>query len=77
MTAILQVVGGGTGLTAISFFIMWITGLIHTKAAMEEKKEEIAELKAAIKLERARGDAGVLAGQIVRDVMISIRRELD
>jgi hypothetical protein len=51
-------------------------GLIHTKAAMDEKKEEIAELKEALRLERARGDAGVLTGQIVRDVMTTLHREI-
>jgi hypothetical protein len=77
MPQLLTLLGGGTGITAISFFVMWITGLIHTKAAMEEKKEEIAELKEALRLERARGDAGVLTGQIVRDVMTSLHREIE
>ena len=58
------------------FFVLWLTGLIHTKAAMDEKKEEIGELKRALELERKRGDAGVLTGQIVRDVMTSLHREL-
>lgn len=76
VSSILQLLGGSTGITAISFFVMWITGLIHTKAAMEEKKEEIAELKEALRLERARGDAGVLTGQIVRDVLTTLHREI-
>jgi hypothetical protein len=73
---VLSLVGGSTGGTAIAFFVLWICGLIHTKAAMDEKKEEIAELKEALRLERARGDAGVLTGQIVRDVMTTLHREI-
>jgi hypothetical protein len=74
---ILSYIGGGTGGTAIVFFVLWLAGLIHTKAAMDEKKEEIGELKRALELERKRGDAGVLTGQIVRDVMTSLHRELE
>jgi dihydroxyacetone kinase-like predicted kinase len=73
---VLKLLGGSTGVSAIMFFTLWLTGQIHTKAAMEEKKEEISELKEALRLERARGDAGVLTGQIVRDVMHSLHREL-
>jgi hypothetical protein len=74
---ILSYIGGGTGGTAVVFFVLWLTGMIHTKAAMDEKKEEIGELKRALELERKRGDAGVLTGQIVRDVMTSLHRELE
>jgi len=72
----LSLIGGSTGGSAIVFFILWICGLIYTKQAMDEKKEEIAELKEALRLERARGDAGVLTGQIVRDVMTTLHREI-
>lgn len=76
MTQLLQLLGGGTGFTAISFFVLWITGTIHTKAEMADKDAQIAELKEALKLERARGDSVVQTGQIVRDVMTSLRKEL-
>jgi hypothetical protein len=84
LTEIVQALGSGTGITAFSFFILWLTGLIHTKAAMddknrqlEKKDEDIAEYKEALRLERQRGDSVVLTGQIVRDVMQSLHRELE
>jgi hypothetical protein len=73
----LSLIGGSTGGSAIVFFILWMCGLIHTKAAMDEKKEEIAELKETIRLERVRGDSAVLTGQIVRDVMTTLHREIE
>ena len=76
VTAILQLLGGSTGITAISFFVMWLTGLIHTKAELDDKQAQIDELKETIKLERTRGDSVVLTGQIVRDVMTSLHKEI-
>jgi predicted nucleic acid-binding protein len=43
---------------------------------LSDKDIQIAELKEALRLERARGDSVVLTGQIVRDVMQSLHREL-
>jgi hypothetical protein len=65
---------GGGGGTAIVFTALWLAGLIHTKSSMEEKKEEIRELKQALALERQRSDAGVVTGQIVRDVFAGLRQ---
>jgi hypothetical protein len=83
LTEIVQALGSGTGITAFSFFILWLTGLIHTKAAMddknkqlEKKDEEIVEYKEALRLERQRGDSVVLTGQIVRDVLQTLHKEI-
>jgi hypothetical protein len=78
MTAseLVQLVGGSTGLTAISFFGMWLTGLIHTRAELEDKNKQIEEYKQALALERARSDTLVATGQIVREVMSGLREEL-
>jgi hypothetical protein len=80
---ILKLLGGSGVSTAIVFTALWLAGIIHTKGAMDDKNKQlsdkdiqIAELKEALRLERARGDSVVLTGQIVRDVMQSLHREL-
>jgi hypothetical protein len=74
--AIAQLVGGSAGGTAIAFFGMWMTGLIHTKAEIDEKNETIKEYKHALELERARSDSLQATGAIVREVMTGLREEL-
>jgi hypothetical protein len=76
VSAIVQVIGGTTGLTAISFFVMWLTGLIHTKAELDDKTKQIDEYKQALKEERARNDNLQATGMIVRDVLTGLREEL-
>jgi hypothetical protein len=75
-SAIAQLVGGSTGGTAIAFFGMWLTGLIHTKAELEDKTKQIDEYKQALKEERARNDNLQATGMIVRDVLTGLREEL-
>lgn len=72
----IQLLGGSAGGTAIVFCGLWLSGLIHTKAAMDDKDEQIAELKQALQLERTRSDTLVATGQIVREVMSGLREEL-
>lgn len=81
---ILKLLGGSGATTAIVFTALWLAGIIHTKGSMDdknktiaEKNEEIAELKEALRLERVRGDASVLTGQIVREVMTSLHKEIE
>ena len=74
---LLALFGGTGGGTALVFCALFITGLIHTKGTVDEKNEEIRELKHALELERQRSDAAVLAGLVVKDVMQGLRREID
>lgn len=85
---VIAVLGGSGGLTAATFCGLWLTGQIHTRAEIDardaelervrgEKDAEIRELKHALGLERQRSDAGVLTGQLVRDVLGGLRREIE
>lgn len=76
LSEVASLVGGGTGGTAILFFCLWMTGLIHTKGEMEDKDKQIAEYKEALKEERARNDSLQTTGMIVRDVLTGLREEL-
>jgi hypothetical protein len=71
-----QLAGGSTGGTAIIFFVLWLSGLIHTKAELDEKDKTIAEYKHALEIERARSDSLQATGVIVREVMSGLREEL-
>lgn len=71
-----QLIGGSTGGTAIAFFALWLTGLIHTKAELDDKDKQIEEYKQALAAERVRSDTLVATGQIVREVMTGLREEL-
>lgn len=77
--------GAGAGVVGVClvFVILFITGRISTQKQLEqaqtryeEMREERDEWKRVAELERARSEAGVVTGQIVRDVMTSLRREL-
>jgi len=59
------------------FCILFISGLIVSKATHDEVKAQRDEYKRALDLERARSEASVVTGQIVRDVMTSLRKELE
>jgi hypothetical protein len=65
--------GGGIGLVMLALFI---TGYIVPKSRVDDIKEERDEWKRTSELERQRADASVAASQIVKDVMISLRKEL-
>jgi hypothetical protein len=74
---ILSLFGGAGGGTAVIFCALFITGQIVSRSAHEDMKAQRDEYKRALELERARADAGVVTGQIVRDVMTSLRKELE
>ena len=74
---ILSLFGGAGGGTAVVFCALFLTGMIVPKATHDEMREQRDEYKRALELEKARAEAGVVTGQIVRDVMTSLRKELD
>jgi hypothetical protein len=62
---------------------LFITGQIVPRSRIDEvrrevreAKEERDEWKKIAENERLRADAGVAAGQVVRDVMMALRKEL-
>lgn len=71
---LLSLFGGASGGTAIVFCVLFVAGLIVPKSTYDEMREDRDEWKRIAELERARGEAGVITGQIVRDVMISLRK---
>lgn len=74
---LLSLFGGSAGGTAVVMLVLFITGMIVPKSAHDEMREERDEWKRTAELERARAEAGVVTGQIVRDVMNGLRKELD
>ena len=58
------------------FVTLFLSDQIVTKRRYEEMREERDEWKRTADLERTRSDANVATGQIVRDVMLSLRKEL-
>lgn len=67
--------GGALVVMAIGFYL-FLSGLIVPKSTLDEMREQRDEWRRTAELERARGDAGVAAGQVVKDVMTSLRKEL-
>ena len=59
------------------FCLLFIAGKIYPKSAYDEIVKQRDEYKRALELERARSEASVVTGQIVRDVMTSLRKELE
>jgi hypothetical protein len=74
---ILSLFGGAGGGTALVFCVLLITGWVVPKPSVDEIRQQRDEYKRALDLERARSEASVVTGQIVRDVMISLRKELE
>ena len=74
---LLSLLGGTSGGTAVVMLVLFITGIIVPKSTHDEMREERDEWKKTAELERARSEAGVVTGQIVRDVMNGLRKELD
>lgn len=84
--------GGAVGLVMLALFITGHivpkgrveesrAELVAALAIAKEEKDEwkkIAEIeRQRADVERQRGDAGVLAGQIAKDIMIGLRKEID
>ena len=73
---LLSLFGGASGGTAIVFCILFITNQIYSKGAYDDLREQRDEWKRAAELNAARAEAGVIAGQVVKDAMQGIRKEL-
>lgn len=74
---LLTLLGGSAGGTAIAFCILFITGIIVPKPVLDDMREQRDEWKRTAELNAARAEAGIAAGQVVKDVMISLRKELE
>lgn len=79
MTArdLLTLFGGAGGGSAVVFCVLFITDMIYSKGAYNQMKADRDDWKRIAELERARADAGVQAGAIVKDVMLGLRKELE
>lgn len=65
--------GGGVGVIILFLFV---TGHIVPKSRVDEIKEERDEWKHMAEVERQRADNLAVTGQIVRDVMTGLHKEL-
>lgn len=77
--------GAGAGVVGVClvFCVLFITGQVSTKKQLEDREAETGRMRAErdewkhiAELERTRADSAVVTGQIVRDVMTSLRKEL-
>jgi hypothetical protein len=64
--------GGFAGLACIGFILKWIVPGWRYEEVLEENKE----LKQELRIQTARGDAGVLAAQVTKELVTGLRREL-
>ena len=67
--------GGALVVMAIGFYL-FLAGLIVPKGTYDEMREQRDEWKRTAELNAARAEAGIAAGQVVKDVMVSLRKEL-
>ena len=67
--------GGALVVMAIGFYL-FVTGTIVPKTTYDEMREQRDEWKRTAELNAARAEAGIAAGQVVKDVMTSLRKEL-
>lgn len=74
---LLSLLGGTTGGTALAFCILFITRQIYPKGTYDDVCEQRDEWKRKAELSDARAEAGVLAAQIAKDVMLGLRKELE
>jgi len=69
--------GGSAGGTAIGFCVLLITGVVVPKWVHVDVRAQRDEWKKTAELNAARADAAVLAGQIAKDLMVGLRKELE
>jgi hypothetical protein len=62
----------GAGVAGV-FCALFLIGLIYPKGYVDDLREELRELKAALAAERTRADAAIAAAQATRDLMTAIR----
>jgi ABC-type hemin transport system ATPase subunit len=65
--------GGGVGLVMLTLFI---TGQVVPKSRVDEIREERDEWRRTAELAQQRAESAVITGQIVRDVMGALKKEL-
>jgi hypothetical protein len=89
-TEILPFLGGSGGAIGVVMLALFITGHIVPKSRIAEINHEKEEIRAErnewkqiaeierqrADVERQRADAGVLAGQIAKDIMQGLRKEI-
>lgn len=74
---VISILSGGGGAIGIVFLALFVSGYVVPKSRVEEEKERSSKLEQALELERQRSDTFVLTSQVVKDVMISLRKELE
>lgn len=74
---LLSLFGGTAGGTAVAFCILFVSDMIYSRGAYNEMRTQRDEWKKAAELNAARAEAGVLAGQIAKDVMLGLHKELE
>lgn len=62
----------GSGVAGV-FCVLFIIGVIYPRSVVNDKDEEIGELKAALAAERSRADAAVAAASATRDILAAIQ----
>ena len=55
--------------------VLFILRVIIPRSELDDRKDEIRELKAALTAERQRADAAVAAAATTRDILLALRRE--
>lgn len=73
---LLTLFGGAGGGTAFVWCILLITRVVVPKGTYDEMVEQRDEWKRTAELNAARAEAGVIAGQVVKDAMQGLRKEL-
>jgi hypothetical protein len=87
---IVSLMGGSGGAVGLLMLALFIVGQVVPKSRIEESKADLEDMKKErdewkqianlerqrADVERQRADAGVLAGQIARDIITGLRKEI-
>ena len=72
------ITGSGGALVVMAIGIcLFLSGQIVPKSTHDEMREQRDEWKRTAELNAARAEAGIAAGQVVKDVMLTLRKELE
>jgi hypothetical protein len=79
LSSYLPLITGSGGALVVMAIGLWLflAGQIVPKGTYDEMREQRDEWKRASELNAARAEAGTAAGQVVKDVMLSLRKELE
>lgn len=79
MSSYLPLITGSGGALVVMAIGIWLlmSGQIVPKGTHDEMREQRDEWKRTAELNAARAEAAVAAGRVVRDVMVSLRKELE